>query len=311
MSAGLFGQMGFKTEVTWATPVTVDKFHGGYLSDNPVREQPPLVSQGIRAGRRMPTCVSPGKRTVRGPFKLELAPAPLASLSRHMLGTINTTGVDPYTHAGSIGPLNGKSFTTQVGVPGTGGVVHPLTFFGCKLPGWAVKAAAGAIATLDLDVSAKDYVTGTALAAASYATSSCPFTFVHGSVSVDGDLLAEVKSFELAVQRPLRIEHYTGSLLIAEQLEMGRAEGRVKVETEFADLTIHDLGNTTVAVILAFDNGAGETLEITTNAFVEPTTPVITGVDGLSSFNISSLCHGSTDAAALGWELVNHEASAA
>lgn len=304
------GQFGLKSETVWGTAVTVDTFHQGWLSGMPSRDQPPLVSKGIRAGRRTPTCLSTGAKVVEGSISTELHPAPLATLLRHMFGTINTTGAGPYVHTASPGSLNGKSFTAQFGIEGTAGTEHPFTFSGCKIPKWSLKGKAGELAMLDFDISAKDYTTATALASASYGT-SCPFTFAHGAVSVAGTPITTVKSFELAATRAMRTGGdgiYLGSLLVAEQKETGPAEHKITVETEFEDLTLHGLANTAVAIVLTFDNGT-HSLVVTTNAWVEAFTPGAEGVDALNSSSFDATCYGTTDAAAITAVLTNAEAT--
>ena len=164
MSAGLLGQLGYKSETTVGTPVTVTTFHPGYVSDNPVRSQPPIVSKGIRAGRRVPTSLSTGAKTVEGSVKTELYSLPLATLLRHMFGTIATTGAGPYVHTASPGTLTGKSMTMQVGIPGAAGAVHSFTYKACKIEKWVLGGKVGELGTLDFDISAWDYVTSTALA---------------------------------------------------------------------------------------------------------------------------------------------------
>lgn len=310
MSAGLLGQLGVKSESVWGTAVTVDKFEQAWLSGVPSRNQPPLMSMGIRAGRYMPTCLSTGPKDVKGTINMELNPAPLASLLRHMHGTIATTGAGPYVHTASFGALRSQSFTAQFGVPGTSGTVYPFTFAGCKIPKWSIKAKAGEIAQLSFDITAKDYVTATALASASYGT-TCSFTFAQGTVSVAGSQVGTVKDVELDVTRPLRTGKdgtFLGSVLIAEQLGTGRVDARIKVTNEFEDLTIHDLANTGVAIVLTFTNGT-ETLAITTNAWIEPFTPDVAGVDSLSTSSFESICYGATDASALTSVLTNSEST--
>lgn len=304
------GQMGFKTEVTPGTAVTVDKFHGGWLSGNPVVDQKPLVSRGMRGGRRTPTCVSRGPKKVVGQFNFELMPAPMATLLKHLLGTVGTTGAGPYEHTATLASLTGDSFTAQVGIPDSGGTVRPFTYKGCKIQQASIKANLEAIATMDLTVVAMDYVTATALASASY-LDACPFTFVHGSVTVDGTPVTQVQAFEWTLSRSLRTEVPQGQVTIDEPLETDMPEIRVSVETEFKDLTLHDLANTDVAIVLDFDNGTEE-LEITTNVFLEPTTPQHTGLDGkLIPFPFTGMVKGATDADALSMVLTNGEASAA
>ena len=303
------GQLGFKTESGWGTAVTVDQFHPGYLSDNPVREQAPLISQGVRAGRFTPSCVSPGARTVQGSFQLELMPDPLATLLSHMFGTVATAGTAaPYTHTATPAAAE-RSFTAQVGLYGSGGTVHPFTYSGSKLTGWQIAGVAGEIATLGLDVVARDYTTGTALAAASYGTAACPFTFVSGSVSVAGTALAEVTSFQLAATLPRRVKHAMGGSLIIDPIESGRREHIITVETDFEDLTLHNLANTQVAVVLSFDNGTDD-LTITSNAFVQPSTPTHPGIDGEVMETFTGICVGTSDAAAVTAVLENGESGA-
>lgn len=302
------GQLGFKTETVYGTAVTVDQFHTGYLSGNPVRDQPPLISNAIRAGRRTPSCVSTGAKTVEGSISTELYVAPLATQLLHMFGTLNTTGAGPYTHTASPGSTDDKSLTIQAGIPDSSGTVQPFTYSGAKFQGWNLGAAAGEIATLELDVVAQDYVTATALASASY-LAGCPFTFIHGEVSVDGTPLTEVKSFNLSCARPLRKEHVIGSTLIMKPVEIGRSEYNVEVDTEFTDLTLHDLANTAVAVVLTFDDGTNS-LVITMNAWVTATTPEVGGEGSLTSFSFSAMPYGDTDADAITAVLINGEAAA-
>lgn len=303
------GQLGFKTESVYGTAVTVDQFHTGWLSGNPVREQAPLVSNAIRAARRTPSCISTGAKSVAGTFETELYAAPLATLLKHMFGTLNTTGAGPYTHTASPGTVDDKSFTAQVGIPDSGGTVRPFTYKGCKIEGWKLAGTAGELAQLSLDVIAQDYVTATALASASY-LAGCPFTFVQGLVSVAGTPLTEVKGFTLQASRPLRKKHPIGSALIMKPVEIGRSNYMIEIDTEFTDLTLHDLANTGVAVVLSFSDGT-YSFTVTTNAWVEPTTPETGGGDSLTASSFKAQCYGSSDATAITAVLVNAEASAA
>ena len=310
------GQMGFKTETTYGTAVTVDVFHPGYLSDNPVRQQDPLTSRGHKGNRYTESLMLTGPKTVSGPFNFELFPVPLTNLLRHMFGTgVTTTGAGPYTHTVSPGAAE-DSFTAQVGIYGTGGTVHPFTYSGCKLTGWNIAATQGEIARMGLDVIAQDYVTGTALASASYGSGSSddsPFTFVDGSVSVAGSTLARVTSFNLEASFNRRVQHYIGSALIKDPVEQaGERDHLITVETDFEDLTLHALANTEVAVVLTFDNGNGDTLTITTNSYVLPDTPTGPELGNQATETFRAVPMSETaDSTAIEAVLVNGESSAA
>lgn len=304
------GQLGFKSETAWGTAVTVDTFHQGYLSDNPVRDQPPISSKAIRSGRSTVACMSTGTRTVAGSFSLELTPAPLATLLTHMFGTVSTAGTNPYTHTATPSTNDPKGFTAQVGIQGGSGTIYPFTYNGCKLTGWSIGAAVGDLASLGLEVIAKDYGTATALASASYGT-SCPFTFINGSVTVGGTSVAEVASFNLDATIPRRTKHAVGGSLILEPIRTGNRDFNITVESEFQDLRLHNLANTGVAVVLAFSNGT-DSLTITTNTWVDATTPTTAGLDSENMYTFTGQCYGSTtDAQAVTAVLVNGEASAA
>lgn len=304
------GQLGFKSESAWGTAVVVDTFHQGYLSDNPVRDQPALVSQGIRAGRSTLACVSAGARTVSGSFSLELLPQPLATLLTHMFGTVSTAGTAaPYTHTATPSTNDPAGFTAQVGIQDSGGTVHPFTYSGCRLTGWTLGATSGEIANLSLDVLAKDYGTATALASASYGT-FCPFTFIHGSVTVGGTAVAEVNSFEIAATIPRRSKHPVGGSLIMEPRLIGPRTFDVTVESDFDGMRLHNLANTTAAVILKFDNGS-ESLTVTSNVWVNPSTPTTSAGESENTQTFTGMAKGSSDSDAITAVLINDESSAA
>lgn len=310
MTSARYGQLGFKSETAWGTAVTVDTFHEGYLSGNPVRTQPPLISQGIN-GRRTANTAQPGAKTVQGSFAFELLPDPLATLLHHAFGTVSTAGTAaPYTHTFSPGDTDAlEGMTIQVGIPDDAGTVRPFTYSGSRVTDWTITGQAGEIATFDLSVVSKDYVTGTSLASASYGTFN-PFTFIDGQVVIAGGTVATVSQFTLSGTIPRRIEHRIGGSLIMEPVEAGRNEYTIEVTPKFEDLTLHDLANTEVAVVLSFSNGS-ESLTVTTNAFVDPTTPEMVGVDSEVSDSFRAMCMGTTDATAITAVLVNDEASAA
>lgn len=310
MTAGRYGQLGFKTETTYGTPVTVDQFHEGYLSGNPVRTQPGLVSNGIN-GRRTPKCIKPGAKTVQGTFRFELLPAPLATLLAHCFGTVATTGAGPYVHTFNLGSTDALvGLTTQVGIPDDTGTVRAFTYQGQRVTDFAIRCRSGAIAEFDLGTVAQDYVAGGSLAAASFGT-DCPFTFIDGSVSIDGSPIGTIEDVTLTGTIPRRIQHALGSALIMEPVESGVNTYTIEATPKFEDLTLHDLANTEVTSVLTFDNGT-DSLAITMNTFVEPSTPEVSGADSEASERFTGIVMSSTsDAAAITAVLTNSEASAA
>lgn len=312
--AGFDGQLGFKSETTVGTGVTVDTFHEGFLNasvrDNIAR----IDSQGIRAGRRTKAKWKAGASAVGGNVNLELWNHPLATLLTHMFGTVATSGAGPYTHTATPGVLTGKSLTVQVGKPLTGSsTVEPFTYAGTKIAGWEISCGVGEIPTLSLELSAWSLTTATALASATYIADGEPFVFTEGSLSIAGSAVATVRQVSLSGSNTLATDrHRFGSATVKEQLENGLREYSGTVETDFESLTAYNryVNGTEAALVLAFDNGT-DSLTITANVRFDGETPEISGPEILG-INLPFMClSATTDAAAITCVLVNGETSAA
>ena len=306
------GQVGWKSETTWGTAVTVDTFVPVTQSSFEVDEGY-LRSNGLRGGRRTRGQGRLGARTISGSTELELPNVSIAALMKHMFGTVNTTGAGPYTHTYSPGPHVGKSLTLQVGITDATDTVRPFTASGVKLGGWEISCKVGELAMLKFDWTGKDLVTATALASASYAATLIPFTFIEGSVTVNGSAVASANGVTLSASKNLRDKrHVLGSRYIREQLEDDFFDFTTEITADFDDLTLYALSvaGTQVASVLTFNNGT-ETLKITTSGQVIGDPPSLTRV-GLEEQTIR-LEHSSatSDASTISAELVNTEASAA
>lgn len=305
------GQVGWKSESTWGTGVTVDTFVPVLESTLDVDEGF-LRSSGIRAGRRTRSPGRLGARTVAGSVRLELPNTSIAALLKHMFGTVNTTGAGPYTHTYSPGPQVSKSLTLQTGITDASDTTRPFTATGAKLGAWELSASVGELAELSFDWTAKDVVTATALASASYATIT-PFSFIDASVSVNGSAVASANAVTLSASKNLRDDrHVLGSRYIREQLEDEHWEFTSEISADFDDLTLYALGvaGTQVASVLTYSNGV-ESLVITTSGQVIGDPPSLTRI-GLEEQTIRlDHSHASTDAGAITAVLTNSESSAA
>lgn len=305
------GQVGWKSESTWGTAVTVDTFV-------PVTEWSLDIDEGymrpagIRAGRRTRNPARLGARKVSGTIEMELPNVGVAALLKHLFGAVSTTGAGPYTHTYTPGAHVSKSLTMQGGIEDATGTVRPFTASGVKSGGWELSCAVGEFAMLSVDWTAKDIVTATALATASYPTIA-PFTFVEGSITVNGSAVASANSVTLSASKGLRDDrHVLGSRLIREQLEQQHFEFTSEIEADFEDLTLFNLGvaATQVASVLTFNNGT-DSLTITCSGQVIGDPPSLTGI-GLESQTIRlDHSHASTDAGAITAVLVNTESTAA
>lgn len=305
------GQVGWKSETTWGTAVTVDTFMPVLESTFDVDEGH-LRSDGIRAGRRTRAPGRLGARTVSGSVNLELPNTSLAVLLKHMFGTVNTTGVGPYTHTYSPGPQVSKSLTLQTGITDASDTTRPFTASGVKLDSWELSASVGELAQLSFDWTGRDLVTATALASASYATIT-PFSFIDASITVNGSAVASANAVTLSGSKNLRNDrHVLGSRYIREQLEDEHWEITSEISADFDDLTLYALSvaGTQVASVLTYSNGT-ESLVVTCSGQVIGDPPSLTRI-GLEEQTIRlEHSHASTDAGAITAVLINSESSAA
>lgn len=208
-------------------------------------------------------------------------------------------------------PLS-KSLTLQIGIEDAGGTVRAFTASGTKVASATLSATVGELAMLSVDWNSRDAVTSTALATASYAAGLVPFTFVEGSVSVNGTAVGSARSVSLNIVKNLRDDrHVLGSRYIREQLHEQHWEVTSEITADFDDLALFNLAAaaTQVASVLTFSNGT-DSLTITTSGQVVGDAPSLSGI-GLEAQTIRlDHSHSSSDASAFTAVLVNSEASA-
>jgi len=306
------GQVGWKSESTWGTAVVVDTF-APVLNANLSIDEGYMLPAGIRGGRYTRGVATLGRRTITGSTTLELPNKSIASKFKHMFGSVSTTGAGPYEHTFTPGSVASLSQTEQVGIEDTAGTVNPFTLSGVKMGSWTLSCTVGEYAQLSYDYTAKDAVTATALATASYTSGLTPFTFVHGSVTVDGTAVASANAVTLSASKNLKDDrHVLGSRLIREQLNQDFYDFTTEITADFDNLTLFNIiaAGSEVASVLTFDNGTDD-LVITCNGQVVGDAPSLTNT-GIESQTIR-LEHGSgtSDAATVTAVLTNTDVTAA
>lgn len=258
------GQVGFKSESVYGTAVTVDQFVPVNTANLSV-EEGWMRPTGIRGGRRVQPPAVLGARVVSGSVEMELPAVSIATLLKHYFGAVVTSGSGPYTHTYTPGAMLGDSLTLQVGITDASDTVRPFTAEGVKVTGWSISANVGEFAKTSFEWVGEDVVTATALASASYASGvSVPFTFVQGSITVNGSA-TKVRSARLTAAKNMRTDrHVLGSRVILEPLEEGLWTFATEISADFHDLTLYALqvAGTAVASVLTFNNGTN-TLTIT------------------------------------------------
>lgn len=244
--SGFLGQLGFKDESTYGTPVTVDRF-AEFNSESVQAELGRIESPGIRAGtrvlrsdRRVPYVMG-----ASGSVEMDVLSKGFGFWLKHMLGTVATTGpadTSVYTHTGTVGSLTGDFFTAQFGVPQIGGgTVTPKTCHGGKVKSWELACAAGEQLKLKLDLDFEDLEHTTSLATASYPTSMEPITFIRGLVTIGGSSV-DITSFSVKGDNGLKTDrrYLRNSALKKEPVENGLRAITADLSLDFASVTQQD-----------------------------------------------------------------------
>jgi hypothetical protein len=186
-------QLGVKDEVTYGTPVTVDRFYEydseGIEEQEGRTEGDPLRSGGagiVRSDRFTPYFAG-----AAGSLEMPVMTKGFGWWLKHMLGDVQTTGpaeTTVYTHTATMADLLGKSFTLQVARPfHPSGTVQPFTYEGGKVTEWTLSNAVDGNLMVELGLDFEQVATATALVSASYPSSMENFTWAGGVVSIGGD----------------------------------------------------------------------------------------------------------------------------
>jgi hypothetical protein len=241
--SGFLGQLGVKAESTYNTGVTVDKFFE-FNSESVIAELGRVESSAIRSGtramrsdRRVPYIMGAG-----GNVEFDVLSKGFGFWLDQCLGTVATTGPAEtvvYTHTGTVGSLTGKMFTAQVGVPQVGGgTITPKTATGGKVKSFELSCATGEALKFSADLDFANLEHSTALATASYPTSTELLTFIGGSLTVGGTAV-NINQFSVKVDNALKTDrrYMIASATKKEPVEAGHRKIDVELGLDFEGLT--------------------------------------------------------------------------
>lgn len=238
-------QFGYVEEVTYGTPVTVDTFVE-FTSESLHRMQNIGGSDGIRPGTRLGRGAT--RRITRnwaeGTVNFEVATEKFGYIFKQGLGAAATSQPEVtnsstvYLHTFTPGTLTGKSLTLQKGVEGNGGAVAPYTYPGAKIRSLDFSVDQDTVLQLAVDFLARQELTTTALASASYSAPDV-FHYAQGAVLIDDVTNANVLSFSnVRYQNNFptdRLFKLGNSGLMAEPLNRPRDTLGGTVRIEFVD----------------------------------------------------------------------------
>jgi hypothetical protein len=243
--SGLSAQVGVGEESTYGTPATADRFYP-FTAESLSMEIPRMESAALRGTRvlRSDRWAS-GKKNVSGDLEFELLNKSFGRVFKHMFGSVVTSQPDgvgaPTVYLQTFTPGDLPTATTvQVGRPDVGGTVRPFTYHGCRVNEWSLNVSVGEFAKLTTSMIGEDEDTATALATASYPTSTTLLNFVNATLTVGGGAF-DAKSVEIKGSNGLADDRYfLGSALRKQPLEAALRDYTGSIEAEFTDLTAYN-----------------------------------------------------------------------
>lgn len=211
-AGGINAQFGFVDEVTPGTAVVVSRF-AEFDSESLKHDKARVEHSALRTTRRTlgVNNYRVGRESVQGDVQLVLQNKGMALLTKHMMGAIATTtpatGTLSRSHKATVGNLDGKSMSMQIGMNDDTGTSRPKTFAGCKIPKWEISGKENDFAMLKLTVDGISGTMGTALATASYPVTPKDYFATQTVVKIGG---AEVDCSEwsLSGDNGLDLERY-------------------------------------------------------------------------------------------------------
>lgn len=172
VGSGLATQVVAKDEVTYGVAPDLTTGVDSYeiKSDTLELKKTAVTSEGLSAGklylrtkRRVVT-----NYDVTGALHMDAPTRNLAFWLRYMVGSFGQTLAAPtevgatgiYKSVHQPGAMAGYSFSLQKGVPATDATVEPFTYVGCKIPSWELSVATGGLASLVLNMDARNELAG-------------------------------------------------------------------------------------------------------------------------------------------------------
>jgi len=318
-AAGFDSQVGYAVESpsgTYTAPTRAIEHVKSTLKS----VRPPIISKGIKAGRRHQGRSAKGLEVVAGTITHELSPINTGMLFKQGMGAVSTSGAGPYTHVFTPGALvETQTLSIQVGTPSENGTINPLNFTGCQINGFTITSKTGEYVMLDLDVVGQhmqntgDGDTVAGLTAAVYSSTWAPFSHLHGVLSIAGSEY-EFDDVAITVANNLKTGRYTHRSTTPSQAKVAKESGwrgfSAVVNSDFWNLTAMNraFAGTEVAFSWALTNGSN-TLTIAGNVRTDPDTPVIDGTDNVKQGLALNFVSLTSDAAAFTATLVNTDSA--
>lgn len=230
---------------------------------------------------------------VSGALNQNLSAQSLGILLKHLMGVVNTTGSDPYTHVFTVGELPvGLTFENDYGDKITGSGRY-IRYHGCKIASANFSFPVSGPITCSFNIIGAD---GEPASAALDATLTDlghkAFSSFNASLTEGGDAFGRATSIDLTIDNGLETDGYViGGQGKRNSLDEGfvSISGTLNAQFANADLMNKALSDTESSMAITVSRGDGlgsagnESILFAINQLkYEPTTPAIEGPAGLS-----------------------------
>jgi len=312
---GFRSQVGFGTETTYGTAVVPSRFYE-FRSESISMTQERIESAALRRSD-FQRGWQPGIRGADGDVEFELGTVGFGFLFQQALGGVATAQPDAagaptvYEHTLTPGDMTNQSMTVQVGRDDV-----PFTYPGCKVGSWSLSCSVGELALLTMTLVARDEVTATGMATATYPTGNQLLSFVHGSLEIAGVPLM-VSEASVEVDNGLDPDRRAlGSSLRRNPLRTAFRNATGSFQADFDDLTLYNryVNGEEAALTLAFEGseiaaGFPAGIYITANVRFDGDTPTVGGPEEIRQTMSYKAFPTGTDASALTVMVRNAEAT--
>lgn len=296
IGAGLSAQLGFGEESAYGTRIAPTRFVD-FNSETMKRTQDRIISQGLRAGSRLPLATRQvvNNKGAAGNVVLEFQNKGMGLILKHMLGTIDAgvaAGTTGKKFTAQYGTLAGKSLTVQVGKPSVDGTVRPFDYIGTKVQTWELGCDVDGFLLLTLGLDAKDEDTTQTLASATYASGLEILNFTGAALTLGGSSV-DITNVKINGSNGLKLDRYFLRSDTRKKEPIQNALGGLggSFDKEFEDLTLYNLfknGGTSALVVTfqgsSYEAGQNYKLVITIPAVaIDGESPSVGGADVLMS----------------------------
>lgn len=269
MGTGLDAQIGIAEESSYGTYVEPTNFFE-FTSESISPQVERLVSSALGRGRfRRTSRIRHFVTGAEGDVTMEMVNKGMGLWFKHALGNVDSSQPDQqdkpneykHTFTPDVNGLRGLYLTTQVGRPSTDATIQPFSYLGGKITSWSISASMNEIATMTNTMNFKTEDTAETLATASYDSGLESFTFLDGSLTVDGSPVGVVNSAEVNGTNALNVDRRGFGNEKHEPLANDFWEITGSLESEFEDMTAYNAwvnGTEVVNLVMTFEISGSE-----------------------------------------------------